>query len=290
MRRNSKRKAILHSAMRPNTIARSSGRGPLVWTILALAAAALVAGGWLAYVKLHGVWIEQCVVTDLSRQVTVTTGANIKPGLVLELFGLRQGANLAQIDFAAKRDEVMKKVPNVKSLTISRRLPDRVEITVVEREPVARMNIKGNGGKVTGRVADADGVVFVRQAGTQLLPTIYEQKSPFTAVGKTLTGRSRAALELVCACQDSEFSELGVMNIDTTRKDFLVAILGGNYAEATIAWEGMDGPPSASSARAMRRQLSRLRDARRTASGINVRKWNATIPNRAFADTMEPIR
>ncbi|MBO7483254.1 MAG: FtsQ-type POTRA domain-containing protein [Kiritimatiellae bacterium] len=288
MMKNTKRKATLHSALRQNSIAKAGRKGPLVWTVLGVLAAALVAGGWIGYVKLRELWIEQCVVTDVARQVSVTTGANIKSGLILESFGLRNGANLALIDFAAKRREILERIPNIRSLSVARHLPDRVEITVVEREPVAKMNVKG-GKSVTGRVADADGVVFVRQTGTNLLPTIVEAKSPYTKAGQTLSGRPRAALALVTACQESDFSELHVQSVDATRADFLYAVLG-NWSFAKIAWEGMDDPPSEASSAAMRRQLAALRDSKRTPGGSAVKIWNVTIPGKAYGDTKEPIQ
>lgn len=288
MRKNTKRKATLHSALRQNSFARAGRRGPLAWSIIAALAAALVVGGWIGCMKLHDLWIEQCVITDVARQVKVTTGANIKAGLVMESFGLKNGANLALIDFAEKRREILERIPNIRSLSVARHLPDRVEITVVERDPVAKMNVKG-GKSVTGRVVDADGVVFIRQTGTNLLPTIVEPKSPYTKAGQTLSGRARAALALITACQDSEFSELNVQSVDATRADFLYAVLG-NWSFAKFAWEGMDNPPSEASAAAMRKQIMALRESKRTPAGGAVKIWNVTIPGKAFGDTKEPIQ
>jgi len=279
---------MLHSALRQNSLTRAGGRRPLVLAASLALLAALAAGGYLAYSRLRAIWMEQCVIADVERQVSISTGANIKAGLILYQFGLKKGANLAQIDFARKRRETLERIPNIRALTISRHLPDRVEITVDEREPIARMNVKGNKG-VTGRVVDAEGVVFVREAGTSLLPVIFEAKTTFTPPGKTLSGRASSALGMIEACRRDDLSGLGMLNVYTHHPDYLVATLD-DYTFAKISWDGMDAP-SAGTDECMMTQLRCLRDAKRNASahGIVSRGWNVTQPGVAAADTKEPI-
>ncbi len=275
--------------MKQNTISNARGRSWAVRGTVAALVVALAAGAWIGCKKLHAVWTGQCVLTDVSRQVSVTTGSNIRRELVLEKFGLTNGANLAKIDFAQKRRDLLAGVPNIRALTVSRRLPDRVEIAVEEREPVARMNER-NGKRVTGRVVDADGVVFLRQdAGTALLPMLVEAQEP-TKPGKRLEGRSRAALRFLLACQESAYSDLKPLAVSTSFKDFLYATLG-DYTRAKVAWDGMDSQGDAAET-ALRAQLKVLCDARRSTPGGRqaVKIWNATLPGQAFGDTKEPIQ
>lgn len=273
--------------MRQNTISRSGGRrGWAARSALAAAVVAAAAGAYLGYAKLREAWTGQCVVTDVSRQVVVRTGSNIRRELILEKFGLKNGANLALVDFAQRRREILAAIPNIRSLTVSRILPDRVEIDVAERDPVARMNERG-GKPVTGRVVDAEGVVFMRQdAGTALLPMVVEPLPP-TKPGCALKGRSRAALRLLLACREPEWSELKVLAVSTAHQDYLTATLG-NYTRAKFAWEGMDEPKSGKD-EALRSQLRALRDAKRSPAGQSVKVWNVTEPGMAFGDTKEPI-
>ena len=298
MRKNRKRKATLHSAMKANKL--EAGNKRRVWaTALAFVLVAAALGGAVfAYQKLYGLWISQCVITDVARQVSVTTGQHIKPGLILESFDLRNGANLAHIDFGKKRAEILEKVPNIRALTIARHLPDRVDITVEEREPVARMSTVDDKGvarrTATGRVVDAEGVVFIRQAGTQLLPTIFERESRFTKPGQRLSGRALAALRLLEFCRDGAAAKLGIQRVNATRPDDLVAILG-NYSQAKIAWEGMDAPTAETRA-AMEKQVTHLVQAFQTrlatpSNGVvSTVTWNATEPGVVYADTKEPIQ
>ncbi len=269
--------------MRTNAINRDEKKRTLAWALSSLLATALVAGAWFGYLKLHALWIEQCHITDIARQVSITTGEHVKAGTVLELLGIKKGGNLAKIDFQKKHREILETVPNIRDLIILRRLPDRIEIHVEERRPIARMNVKG-ARRVSGRVVDSEGVVFLRQAGTTLLPTIYEDRT-FTAPGKKLAGRPLAALRLLEACQ-ADFPALGVLNIDATHADHLLATLG-NYSQAKIAWKDMDTPTVGTDA-AMRKQLDHLQSAIRI-GGADVKVWNVTLPHRATGDTKEPI-
>lgn len=286
MRANRKRHAILHAA-RANR--RDDGTtAKMVLAILAVVAVLGAAVGLFAgFTRLRELWIEQCVITDVTRQVTIETGSHVKPGIVLDGFGLRNGANLALIDFKAKRAELMAKVPNIRTLAVSRKLPDRVVITVGEREPVARLALKGQR-NATGRVVDAEGVVFMRRVGTEMLPVIREAHQPGTQPGKTLPPRARAALLLVSLCREQDFAGLNILEVDTSNQDYLVAVLG-NYQRAKIAWEGMDEQTAVSRKRLVN-NLMNLRDTINSGLGTRAVLWNATEPDRVYADLKEPIQ
>ena len=177
----------------------------IVAAATALALVGLVAAGAAtAWSRLHATWVEQCVVTDVSSQVSVTSGKMVKGDVIAENFGLRKGANLALIDFDAKRREVLAKIPNLKSISVVKRLPDKVTIVAEERSPIVRMGIKGSRSD-TGRVADAEGMVFLCSRGTRMLPVIRETAAPGSPVGKRLEGRAAAALQLLDLARDPEF-------------------------------------------------------------------------------------
>jgi hypothetical protein len=207
----------------------------------------------------------------------------VKPDIIAENLGLRKGVNLAHIDLARKREEILKKIPTLKSLSITRISPGSVRIVAEEREPVARMGIRGVR-RVTGRVVDLDGMVFLCQRGTYHLPTISEPRAPGTRVGSRIAGRASAALALIEACQSPEFQELGVQDIDISRPDYLFVTLG-DYSRLKIAWEGMDAEPTEKSRAVLRRRLEQLLRTVRSRVGTGTKIWNATIENKIFADT-----
>ena len=270
--------------MKANRI-ESGGRGKTVLAIVvsALVLAAIV-GIALAYERLSEMCREQCIVTDMSAQVEIRSGSMVKPDVIAENLGIRKGANLAEIDFVQKRAEILEKIPTLRSISISRRLPDGVTIVAEERIPVARMSVKGRR-SATGRVVDSEGMVFMRQRGTQLLPTIVEPQPPGTQPGHRIKGRTLAALRLVETCRKPEFAELGVQDVDVSRPDFLMATLG-DYSRLKIAWDGMD-EPSSKSLQDLEGRLTLLVKTIRSGVGTGAKTWNATLPECIFADTQE---
>ena len=63
----------------------------------------------------------------------------VHPDVITYHFGLTNGANLATIPFSQLREKLLKRVPNVRDIRIERRLPNRVTVEVIEREPIARI-------------------------------------------------------------------------------------------------------------------------------------------------------
>lgn len=261
------------------------------WSVLAILAIVLVAitgiGIMVGYEKLRELWQEQCVIRNFDDQVTIEAGKMVKADVIAGIFGLKTGANLATIDFEERRAVALEKIPNLKNLRVSRILPDRVTIAIEERTPIARLNIRGRKAD-TGKVVDANGVVFFCARGTQLLPAILEPNPPGTAAGKTLGNRANAALRLIEACRESEFQELSLLDVSIAEKDYLSATLntGTTYSTLKIAWEDMDEATPSSRA-SLSRQLTHLRDAIRSRVGDGAVIWNATdfsSPGRIYAD------
>jgi hypothetical protein len=239
----------------------------------------------ICYGKLRDVWLEQSIVRDISEQVTVTSGKMVKGDVICGEFGLTNGANLAQIDFRRKREEILRKIPNLRTVSVKRQLPDKVVITTEERTPIAQLNLRGRR-SATGKVVDSEGVVFICQRGTRMLPVIRETQSPGTAPGAQLDGRALAALKLIEVCRQAEFIELAVQEVDISKRDYLLATLG-NYSRAKIAWEGFDGE-GAGRKKDIERQLSMLLKAIRSRVATDTVTWNATdtsSPGRVYADT-----
>lgn len=237
----------------------------------------------IGYGKLKDLYLQQCIIKDMDEQVLITTGKMVKPDVIAAEFGLRPGANLALIDFNTRRDEVLSKIHTLRTISITRRLPDKVIIVAEERTPVAKLMVRGDR-TFLGRVTDAEGAVFICQRGTQLLPTIRERQA--TPPGQRIKARTLAALTLILASQELGFSDLNVQDVDTLKPDFLLATLG-DYSKAKISWEGMDEPPRRQSQTDLHNRLDHLVEAIRSKVGTGTKIWNATIPNRIFADTQE---
>ena len=258
--------------MKQNKIEHNT-RGRTIALLSAGIVLAAAVGLAVCYSQLRNIWLEQCVIRDPSRQISVSEGKMVPADTLAESLGLKTGANLSLIDFEQKRAAVLKRIPNLRALAITRTMPDKVTIVTEERSPIAQLNVRGRKAP-TGKVVDADGMVFIHQNGTRMLPVIRETQAPGTACGTLLTGHAFAALQLIETCRDPEFQDLGVLEVDTSRNGYLLATLG-DYSQAKIAWTGM-GEASADAKGNLRRQLSLLSKTIRSKVGEGSTIWNAT--------------
>lgn len=270
--------------MKTNKIQHSGKRITRVTVTIILAAIALICL-FLGFEKLRDLWLEQCVIRDMESQVVINAGKMVNAEVIAEKFGLKPGANLALIDYRRAREETLGSIANLRDIRIRRQLPDKITITTEERVPVARIGLRGKR-KDSGRVVDADGVVFRYFRNTQLLPIIREASALGTGIGKRVPARVQAALLFIDVAHNPEFQDLGILDIDTSNPDHLSATIntGVSYARLQLAWEGMDSVTPASRA-ALTRQLTHLKQAIQSQVGSNAVLWIATEPNRVYADT-----
>ena len=237
----------------------ANGRTPIVAALLAvlfvlgIAAVALSIG----FGQLRQIWREQFRVEDRDLNVVISSGKMVHPDVITLHFGLTNGANLATIPFAELRAKLLERVPNIRDIRIERKMPNRVTVDVLEREPLARI-LPPRGQTETGRVADLEGVVFCFSSNTALLPIVREATESATVPGKHLTGAASAALRLIELASQPDFSDIRVLEIDTSHKDYLLVTFG-NYDRARIAWDHMleDSRLSRDSLRHQLKNLSR---------------------------------
>lgn len=255
-----------------------ANRGVAARVILALVLGLLVLGALgvgaaIGIGALKEIWLEQCRVTDRELDVVITTGKMVHPDVVTLHFGLTNGANLATIPFSERRANLLERIPNIRDIHIERRQPNRVTVDIVEREPLVRV-VSSATPKETGRVADAEGVVFRFSSGTSLLPLVRESANSPTSPGKKLTGNAAAALRLVEVASLPELSALRIVEVDTSNPDYLLVTLG-NYDRAKIAWDHMQ-EDSRLARESLRRQLRHLSSIIATHLTPNTTLWIAT--------------
>ena len=256
--------------------------------LLVVAAIVLVGGGlvcWGAAIgisALRGIWLEQFRVQDTAIDVVVTSsGVNVIPEIITFHFGLTNGANLATIPYEEKTRELIARNPNIRSISIERRLPHRVLVDVKEREPAAHLAaVKGS--KATGLVVDYDGVVFRTFKAPSQLPVMRESAETRHTPGQRLEGHAYAALQLVHVLADAaegksgapELAALRVREINTSKKDYLLVTLD-DYSTAEIAWEHM-GEESEVAQKSLLRQLVHLSQAIATRLTPRSTRWIVT--------------
>lgn len=269
---------------------KSSSKGRLGRRLLALLACALILMGiYWGVQRLRTLWVAPCYITNAAEQIILEGAEYVPADTVLSLCGLTNGVNLAECarHFDEMRERVLSRIPNLESISFTRRFPNDLLVRVVERKPVARMRVRSSSKRI-GYVVDKEGIVFLRIPGTQMLPEIWEATA--TPKGKSLEGRARAALDLVLACQSSELEKLNLHAVDSTSPDYLLISFGAARTDrAKVDWEGR-GEATGKAHAALVRTLTQLKQAVETRLGERAVMWNATIPNRIFADTKEPIQ
>ena len=276
-----KQKGVRGSGATRGLVATAIGAGLLLF-------AAIGIGVSFGIGALVGIWREQYRVEDRDLDVVITTGKMVHPDVITLRFGLTNGVNLATIPFEDLRLKLLDRIPNIRDIQIERRLPNRVNIAVLEREPIARV-APPRGRAVSDRVADQEGVVFRFSSNTALLPIIHEADSTPTPPGKRLTGHAAAALRLVEVAAQPELADLRVLEINTSHKDYLFVTLG-NYDRVKLAWDHMD-EDSRLSRESLQRQLRHLQSVVNANITPRTTVWIATDfgkPSRIYAS--DPAR
>ncbi|MBO5941261.1 MAG: hypothetical protein J6R18_08735, partial [Kiritimatiellae bacterium] len=226
--------------MKKKTVTKEkSGRKALALIIIGaiIAAIALYAGISIAYSKLKHTYNLQCCITDADEQVEVKIepGKIINPAFVINYFGLTNGVNLSQVPFPKLRSQLLSAAKELQDIRITKTLPNKISITALERVPKVRVL-----GYNQNFVADSEGVVFwyhLRLSAT--LPIIRQPKNATTKKGEKLSGMALSALWLLEEAADPQFSVLKIQEVDTYKKDYLLATLGDSSI-VKIAWEEMD--------------------------------------------------
>jgi cell division septal protein FtsQ len=234
--------------------------------------------GWGVVSSFHAAYFlrnDRFVLRHLDIHGGPTLKADVMRDYLRELLGLREGASLFAVDLVRARDELMREQPSIREMTLVRRLPDRMEIRIIEREPLARI-----GNRATGLVVDVDGFVFHRYVGVETLPVIVGLDGVTVQAGVRLTDMAQAAVCFVAALERQSF-RLPVTMIDASREDYLLLSLA-DQKQVKLAWEGME-KSSYGSAELLRKRLVELSRAVNSEAGRNRRMWDATVPGRVYA-------
>jgi len=177
-------------------------------------------------------------------------GRTITPDLVREWTGLRTGLNLFSLQISQIRSDLLHKVPMLKSVDIIRRLPDRLDIEISERRPVAKL---GATGQLT---VDKDGYVFSPRSASEILPAITGYRGPTPYPGTNIRGTVLRALEVLDLCARTPIGQsIRISGIDVGNDDYLLLYLAGGEC-ARLAWQG--ATPTASSRPDLDRKLRTL--------------------------------
>jgi len=199
------------------------------------------------------------------RNITVVSG-NLNEMLVRESLGLREGMSIFDPSIELRRC-YLANAPNIRSVSITRHLPSRITVHVVEREPIGRIQREG-------LVVDDEGVVFPHSAGVDHLPVLVGFEGIPVQSGGKLDGIGLSAVHFLSVVARPEYT-LPVAMVDCSKQDYLYLTLS-DHRQVKFWWKGMDSDTTDAN-EALRRRLQRLRQAMAMAPAHQM--WDATVPD-----------
>lgn len=132
------------------------------------------------------------------RTLDARSDGRLTPEFLIERAGLAGITRLFEAD-PRRIGAALSSLPSVKSVTVRRRLPDTLEIRVMERAPIARLAVPGAG--YTDAV-DREGVLLGPRFASPLLPLIEGVDELGLRPGRRLNSpAARAALAALDACE-----------------------------------------------------------------------------------------
>jgi cell division septal protein FtsQ len=188
------------------------------------------------------------------QEIDVQTDGVIGVDQLRRWMGVKPGENLLALDLArVKRD--LELVPLVQSVSVERILPRTLRIRVVEREPLAQINVprlRSTGGvEVTVFQLDVDGYVMlpldshqcanaVNQVDDQL-PVISGIPGNELQPGRRIeTAQVQASLQLIAAFEHSPMAGLvDLKHIDVSAQEVLL-VTTGQGSEVTFGLKDLD--------------------------------------------------
>jgi cell division septal protein FtsQ len=189
------------------------------------------------------------------QDIDVQTDGVIAPEQLRRWTGVRIGQNLLALDLATVRRN-LELVSIIESVSLEKILPHTLRLRVIEREPVAQLNIpraRTNGGfEMVPFYLDAEAYVVLPPSPAQFatpppspqidpLPVIVGLSANEVRPGRRLDSpQARAALQLILAFERSSMQGLAdLKRIDVSEADALV-VKTGQAAEITFGLADFD--------------------------------------------------
>lgn len=153
------------------------------------------------------------------KHLNISSDGKLQPEHIREYAHLDEGMNLFAVDLDQVRDDLAS-VPIVSAVSVRRRLPDTLIITVSERTPAARLGEESTGYPLA---VDRSGFVLGPTSVSQQLPSIsgLQEKGlrPGAQVGDPGV---KNALHILDLCDEPSYSRfLKVQNVDVSHTEYL---------------------------------------------------------------------
>lgn len=275
---NARRKPILWVSARRDRNRHGDVRKVAGFVFILALISAVIIGGWIS-LRLLCAWLifDNDRFNIVNLNVEVADNAVITAELVREYTRTEEGMNLFDVDIDKIRKEFMTLAPNVKSMEISRVIPDTLRIKIIERTAIARAGRRGELG------VDSDGFIFGVKSGLNTLPVITGHSGGDRSLrpGDRLYGWEYAAVQVLNICDDPRIG-IYIQSIDVSNKDYLVLYLAGDKMDK-LAWNGM-GEVTSQSKRHLQKRLSHLARVLQSDEGKAKSRFDSTFEDKVYAE------
>lgn len=209
--------------------------------------------------------------TFVIKHINISGSLMLSPMLVREYTQIDEGLNLFDLNIKQIRSDFLRRVPSVKSMDISRILPDTLEINIIERIPLAKLGRKGP------LVVDRYGMIFVFKGPTSQLPVLVGYDRKRSRPGVKILGIAQAALEALRAIDEDPSLGLDVARVEVFHEDYLLLrLIDGKIVK--LAWDDMGMQTDISQERLAYR-LRKVSDVLHTKRGMHLKNLDATVNN-----------
>ena len=245
-----------------------------VKTVVSIIAAVAVVG------LIIGIWTgSQLIIrklysrnsTFVIKHIQINGSLMLSPALVREYTQINEGLNLFDLNIKQIRNDFLRRVPGVKSMDISRELPNTLKINIMERIPLGKL------GKNGPLVVDRYGMIFVFKGSTSQLPIIWGYDRKRSRPGVKILGIAQAALEALRAIDEDPALGLDVARVEVSYEDYLLLRLTDGKI-IKLAWDDM-GMQTDVSLHKLLMKLSEVSAVLHSRRGMNLIMLDATVDN-----------
>lgn len=211
-------------------------------------------------------------------EIKIGDGAVMTPELLKEYTQISKGMNLFDVNISRVRQDFLSGAPHVKSMDITRYLPNTLQIDVVERSPIACIIQRRH----RDVAVDGDGHVFAARAAIKKLPAIKKYDGSVMHPGDRVDGMMLAAVQIIEACENPLLG-LSIESIEVGNREYLIMRVPyeGKNRRIDIDWSGM-GFRTKKAMDALLLKLSYVVSVLRSEHGRRISCLDATFEDRVY--------
>ncbi len=204
----------------------------IIWIPLAVLGA--VAVGALLTWKIGALLFWENPAYAIQKLEIHVDGPTLTASYVRKNMAVCEGTNMFASSLQTLRKDFLQKTHIAKSITLHRRLPGTLDITVVERTPIARLGRWGT------LAVDREGYVFNLRASGRDYPVVSGCGSETLKSGARVELPVMNALEIVDCCNRTKVGErVKIASLDVSQKQYIEVYLQAGE-RIKIGWPDME--------------------------------------------------